>query len=190
MAIDTKAKRLSVAGLSPIGPIMPEADGTISAVDRRVVAGIYSGTTTEESPPTATTIEEALYATLADDGTVGGLVSTRIYPLRIPQLAVVPAITYEQLSGWREHTMTARIAMASPTFRVTAWAMTYSGCNTLADAIRAALNTASGTEGLITVQVMFLINETDVIVQPPQIRGLRRYGRQQDYKIWFNEILN
>jgi len=189
MAIDTKAKRMSVAGLSPIGPITPEADGTISAADRRTMAGVYSGIETAFAS-TAATIESALYAILVADETIAGLVSTRVYPLMIPQPASVPAITYEQLSGWREHTMTDRIAMASPVFRVTSWATTYSGCDALAKAVRTVLNTASGTEGNITVQVIFLINETDVIERVPGVRGLRRFGRRQDYKIWFNEILN
>ena len=43
MAIDTEAKRRSVAELHPTGHILPKPDGTISAADRRVVAGVYGG---------------------------------------------------------------------------------------------------------------------------------------------------
>jgi len=190
MAIDTAAKRMSAASLSPIGVGILTPDGTISAADRRAVSGVWRSARAAPTPPTASTIEEALYATIIADPTVNSIVDTKVYPLRIPQSTAVPAIIYEQISGWREHTMTNRITMASPVFRITASATTYSGCRALANAIRTALNTASGTEGDITVQIMFLLNETDTVIQPSDVRGLRRYECQQDYKIFFNEILN
>jgi len=129
------------------------------------------------------TVEEALYATLIADDDLAAIVGTKIFPQYVPQSAAMPAITYEQAGGDFDHTVTEIVALTAANFVLTAWSADYDDCRTLADAIRKALNAKDG----LVVRV-FLSDESDACVQPADIRGLRRYECQQEYKIWFHLV--
>lgn len=133
------------------------------------------------------TIEKAIYSILANDPDVEGLVSTRVYPLIVPQGASMPAITYEQNSGPREHTMTGPIGMVPAMFVINCWSSTYAQSRTLADYVRIALDGYAGTVGSQKIYVAMLYNENDIIEQSPDIKGTRRYAKQLTFEMWFKE---
>jgi hypothetical protein len=47
------------------------------------------------------TLEEAIYTRCMADGTLSGLISTRLYPLNAPEGAVYPCVVYQVISGGR-----------------------------------------------------------------------------------------
>lgn len=133
------------------------------------------------------TPEEAIVSILKNDTDVDGLVSTRIYPNEVPQGASMPAISYEQTSGDREHTMDGPVGMVPGGFVLNCWAETYSGARTLSDYVRIALDGYSGTTGSQYFWVIFLENESDNLQRIPDVKVLRRYSKQLTFTVWFKE---
>ena len=84
-------------------------------------------------------IETDLYAALAADPTVAGLVSTRIYPSLAPENAALPFITYALVSGVRSRTIAGVGDGVSKRIQIDANAATYSGAKALAAAVISAL---------------------------------------------------
>lgn len=136
---------------------------------------------------TAIAIESVLYSLLVGDATVGGLVGTRVYPAIVPQNASLPATTYQQLSGVREHTCAGPQGMASPRFQINCWADTYAEARTLSDAVRVLLDGYSGTVSERTVHVMMLEDEGDMPEVPAGKDVLKRFVKRLDFIIWFKE---
>lgn len=91
-------------------------------------------------------IDEALFAHLSGNAGVSALVSTRIYPVVLPQGATLPAVTFMEVSAPKIRTMGGRLG-GSPRFQITCWATTPSGARGVSDAILDALDHYSGTMG-------------------------------------------
>lgn len=84
-------------------------------------------------------IEEMLYAILSNDTDVVALVSTRIYPLFVPQDATRPAIAYQQISGPSTYSHNGNSGLQEVRFQLTCEGNTYSQANSVAIAAREAL---------------------------------------------------
>lgn len=89
----------------------------------------------------------ALRAKLLADGTVSGLVSTRIYPRRMQQDVTLPAIVYHKVGGDDETYLSGLVGCVHQRFQLESWAATKIAADALAIAIRNAL-CASGGRGL------------------------------------------
>ena len=133
------------------------------------------------------TPEEAIVSILKNDTDVDGLVSTRIYPNEVPQGAAMPAISYEQASGDREHTMDGPVGMVDASFVLNCWSETYAGSRTLSGYVRIALDGYSGTVGSQYFWVIFLENESDNLQRIPDVKVIRRYSKQLTFTVWFEE---
>jgi hypothetical protein len=112
------------------------------------------------------TIEEAIYSHLIADAGVSALVSTRVYPLTIPQDIALPAIAYQRISGPRISAHDGPTGLARARIQVTCQASTYTAAKGLAMEVRQALDAFRGsvtTEGdeLVEVEASFLANEWD-----------------------------
>ena len=89
-------------------------------------------------------IEAAIRSILIADDTVKAL-TTRVYPVALPQSPQYPLILYTKITGMRDHHLQGPSGHAHPRFQVEAWSKTYTEAKTLADAIREALDGYSGT---------------------------------------------
>ena len=89
-------------------------------------------------------IEESTRAVLIADGTVSGLIGTRVYPLKMPQPATMPSVVYMRISGPRDVSLDGASGSGRARLRYNCWAETYSGAKTLLEAVRAALDGISG----------------------------------------------
>jgi hypothetical protein len=110
-------------------------------------------------------IEEALYAHLTANAGVLALVSTRVYPLVIPQDIALPAIAYQRISGPRELAHDGPTGMARARIQITCQAATYTAAKAVAEAVRLALDgfrgpVAANSEVLV-VEIAALANELD-----------------------------
>lgn len=111
------------------------------------------------------TIEEAIYSHLIADAGVSALVSSRVYPLTIPQDIALPAIAYQRISGPRTHYHAGPSPVAQGRYQITCQAETYSASKGLANAVRSALDGYSGAvtsgEESLEIEGAFLVNELD-----------------------------
>lgn len=105
--------------------------------------------------------EEGLHEHLRRDLTLAPLVSTRIYPLVLPQDPTMPAITYGRTGGARQRTLSGPSHIEEPEFAVTAWADTYTQAKHVAHKIVASLDGLSGALGGVEVLECWFVNEAD-----------------------------
>ena len=115
---------------------------------------------------------QRLYALLSVAPAVVALTGTRIYPLRLPQESVRPAITYQVVSNAQSAPLTCP-ANDTPRVQVSLFADTYAGVCALAAAVRAVLH-GRHPGGL----VVELANEIDQYSDPAAC-----YFRTQDYEL-------
>lgn len=91
-------------------------------------------------------IEEGLYAFLVTNLTT---VTSRVYPIRLPQTVTLPAIIYQRISTGREKTHDQTAAgLAYPRFQFTSYAGTHASCKEVTNQLRSIL---AGFKGVFTV---------------------------------------
>jgi hypothetical protein len=105
-------------------------------------------------------LETEVRARLAADGTISGLVSTRIFPLMLPQNPTYPALVFRRISGPRMHDLQGSIGRGTARLQIDSWATGYLGAQALAAAVRSSLD---GFTGMLTSlhAVIKLDNEID-----------------------------
>jgi hypothetical protein len=107
------------------------------------------------------TIESGLYGELTGDAGVAAIVSTRVYPLQVPQDVSMPAIAYQRISGRPEYAHDGDSGLKRARFQFTCQHTTVIGVKALAAAVIAALSGASGLMDDTTVDAIFIENESD-----------------------------
>lgn len=126
-------------------------------------------------------IEAAINYILVND-TMVKAITTKCYPVKLPQSPTYPLILYTKISGMRDHVLSGASGRAHPRFQVEAWAETYSGAKTLADAIRNALDDYSGTASGTVIHSCLIDSERDVYESE-----IEKYRVIQDFFIWHEE---
>lgn len=117
------------------------------------------------------------------DATILGLVSTRIYPAKLPQNPTFPAVTYQRVSRQGVGTFATAAKLPAILLQVDSWALNYEDSKTLAAAVQTALDNYRGTVDGHTIQAVILESDSDIFedaVQPPV------YRVEAEYRVWFN----
>jgi hypothetical protein len=134
-------------------------------------------------------VEEALYTLLTGNAGVSALVSTRIYPLTIPQNVHLPAIACQVITTEREYSHDGQSPTAGPYIQLTIQAKgtgttsAYDQAKAIAAAVRAALSGFRGTVGSDEIGGIFLENEYDGYNLDSDSAVVR-----QDYRIKWSEV--
>ena len=89
------------------------------------------------------TIGTDIYTALSGDGTVSGLVGNRIYPNWIPQDVTYPCVAYFSDGDDVENDLSGEASIAHHNYEFVCFASSYSGAQSLADAVKNALIAAS-----------------------------------------------
>jgi len=126
-------------------------------------------------------IESALRSILITDDTVKAI-TTRCYPIAIPQSPTYPLILYTRITGMRDHVLQGPSGAAHPRFQVEAWAETYTVAKSLASAIRVALDGYSGTVLGVVIGSILIDSERDIYESEIKI-----YRVISDWYIWHKE---
>ena len=126
-------------------------------------------------------IESAIHYILVNDATVKAI-TTRCYPVIIPQNPTCPLILFTKITGHRDHHLSGPSGVAHPRFQIEAWAETYAGAKELADAIREALDGYSGTAKSTAIHSCLIDSERDVYESEIEV-----YRVIQDYFFWHEE---
>lgn len=128
-------------------------------------------------------VAEALATEMRSDSGISTLVSTRIYPLTIPQDAELPAITYQEVSSVPEHVMGSDSTVWQSRIQINVWDEDYSDCKSITDAVRILMQDFTGTFGGgsgVTVSRIFWEDEMDMYEQ-----GEKLYYTVIDIIIWW-----
>lgn len=124
------------------------------------------------------------------DATVAGLIGTQMYGQLVPHDATVPFLVFQQISDPRLHTHDGDSGLAHPRIQITSWdggADGYAGALALAAAVKARINSTTGTIGSTTGCAVLLDNEADMADIDPRSEERRLFGRRQDYICWHQE---
>ncbi len=128
-------------------------------------------------------IADNLYTYLVAQSVITNIVSTRVYPLILPQEPIYPAISYsddesnytESFDGQTDHTQAI--------FQLNAWAKTYAEATTLGNAISTALKNTSGAFGGINIQRCTIISGPLSVYED----SVEAYRQTYIFSIWHNE---
>jgi hypothetical protein len=132
-------------------------------------------------------IEKALFTHVTSDTVIAALIGTRFFPNQIPQKESLPAATYQQGKGDREHDMEGAVGMVNSEYTVICYGESYSAAKELAEAVRKRLDGYSGIVGGVTIDVIMLTDELDVPEFKPGTDILSRYGKRLTFTVWFKE---
>ena len=127
-------------------------------------------------------LETALRTFVLADAAVTSLAGTRMYPRKLPQTPVLPAIVYQRIDTRRMHDMAGPDGLPRPRFQVTCWASNVGDAVTLAAAVRGRLDGYRGAWGDVTVGSCLCVGESDA--DDPETG---RVGVRQDYMIQHQE---
>lgn len=90
-----------------------------------------------------------LYTFLNAQAGITALITTRIYPLKLPQSVVLPCLSFQLVSEPREYTLD-KASIPNALVQFDCWGTTYLEANTLADALATVLDAYTGAVGSIT----------------------------------------
>lgn len=126
-------------------------------------------------------IEETIYSRLSGFAGLTALVSTRIYPIILPQGVTYPAVTYQRISAEaRESCMVDDVGLVRTRFQMTAWSETFKGARTISEQLRQALQRwkTSGVQGT------YILGEYD-LYDPDSLK----YGAAIDAQVVHEETV-
>jgi hypothetical protein len=130
-----------------------------------------------------------LRAHLLGDVQIAAMVAERVYPLRLPQKTVPPAIVLTRISGPRFGHLRGADGIARPRYQVDSWAVTHDVATLLGTLCRLRLNGYTGTwsdsdspETIIRVTIL-MDPEGDHDLFDEDISG-GLYRHSADYLVW------
>jgi len=101
--------------------------------------------------------EEHLFSRLSGFAGITALISSRIYPIKIPPNTTMPALTYTRISGRRIESLLGNSALCYARYQLDAWGRKYSDVKALAEQVRLCLEGYKGTlAGVIFYGVNYL----------------------------------
>lgn len=108
-------------------------------------------------------IEAAVKGLLTSDATVSGIVSARVYPIALPQDAMLPAISYSRVSTFdKSLTHSGTNKAARTVLQISCWARSALAAKNLANAVKAVLHGYSGETSGETIFSSQVVNEVDL----------------------------
>ena len=126
-------------------------------------------------------IETAIRSILINDATVKAI-TTRCYPVALPQSPTYPLILYTKITGMRDHHLQGPSGHAHPRLQIESWSKSYSEAKTLAAAIRKALDGYSGTASGTVIRSCLIESERDIFESEIEV-----YRIVQDWFTWHEE---
>jgi len=113
-------------------------------------------------------------------------IGSRMHPLRLPDTAVFPAITYQEITApiVATHDETAANALTHARYQLDAWAVSYAGAVALAKAIFDALEGFKGviTKGSDTFTILSCLRSDKRTNNDPETS---LFWVSQDFIIWY-----
>jgi hypothetical protein len=108
-------------------------------------------------------LEEAVASHLAGFAGLSSLVAARLYPVQLPQAPTLPAVTYFVTSGDTKYRHGGSTGFAETFLQIDAWANTYGAAKAVAEQVRLAMITFTGTIASFAVHHADKVNVTDLL---------------------------
>lgn len=128
-------------------------------------------------------IEAALVTRLLADGTVAGIIGTRVYYAVLIQNATLPAVRYQRVTSRRPSVMGVDTGLVETTFQIDCWAATLDGMADLRDACRRAVQRWRDLGASPAISDTFIDDERD----HGREHDLEAYRGGLDIRIWHSE---
>lgn len=114
----------------------------------------------------AVRIDQAIFSRLSTNAALASALTSpdgvvRVYPVRLPETLVLPAVSYQRISGARDSTFTEDWR-AMGVFQFDCWATTYAGARSLADLVLEALQRSDFVLAGVTVLEALVQSERDL----------------------------
>lgn len=126
-------------------------------------------------------IEVAIRSTLIANNTIAAL-TTRCYPVMIPQDPTFPLILYTRITNQPDNLLNGVSGLAYSRFQIEAWGLTYASAKALANAIRGCLNAQKYTVGTVEIVSIVMQSEQDLYEE-----AVNCHRVIQDYTMWHTE---
>lgn len=128
-------------------------------------------------------IDEYLYTFLIAQSGITSIVSTRVYPVILPEKPTYPAITYRDDDHDIDESFDGNGILTRSDYFIDAWSTTHTGALTLAAAIKTALKNHSGSFGGINIQQLSIRTIPGMIYED----SVEAYRKTQLFTIWHDE---
>lgn len=132
-----------------------------------------------------TSIPEEETARRAASTALVTLLGDRVYPVRLPQEATLPAILYFKVSGVRVHSLRGPSGLARPRFQFDAYAEGSGGYGVVKQAAESLRKILDGFRGIVddcNIQYILLDTEEDPYEEEPEL-----YRVSMDFMVMHNE---
>ncbi len=106
-------------------------------------------------------VGKSIFYLLSNASGVSSIVSTRIYPSRIPQIKDFPAISYHKVAHVPTNQKDAVSGFDREDFDIICWGKNYLQLNTLSAAVRTALDRIAISSQGATIDTIVFVSETD-----------------------------
>ena len=133
-------------------------------------------------------VEQEIVYKIQNTAAITTIASTRISPLRLPDQAVLPAITYQLIDAPISASLDEQAsgALAHARYQIDAWAFAYSDAVALGKAIFNALHGFKGviTNGVDSFAIMGITREAK---SSNNDATTALYWISQDFLVWYGE---
>lgn len=127
-------------------------------------------------------IDTALYTRLSGFAGLSKLVSTRIYPIRMPQNATFPLVCYQQVGATRDYVMQNQSGLVQTLYQIDCYDSTLEDARAVAEQARLALSNYSGTSDSVEIDWTAMEGE-EALYEP----AVDLYRMMQFYRLHFRE---
>jgi len=124
-------------------------------------------------------LHESIKSHLEGFAGLSALISTRVYPMRLPQSPTYPAVTYMTTSGFSEYRHGGLVGKGESFVQVGAWGEVYLATKAVAEQVRLAMDTFTGTIGSLAIAYADRVGAIDLV--DPEEPLL--YHISQDFRI-------
>ena len=132
-------------------------------------------------------VGKAIRTRLLSVSAVTNLVSTRIYPLTLPQGVTMPAVRYQRISGNSDPHIRGTTGTATARLQFDILATTYAAAESLREAIREAIDQYTGTSSGVVIHSCNATSHLDLFDEPVHGDAVGLYQMVSDYEIIHSE---
>ena len=126
--------------------------------------------------------DESLYARLSTYAPLMALVSTRIYPMSLPQTPTLPAVTYYRVNAPTEHMLgETASSIERAGYRIQCWGISWASAVAVAEQVIAALDAFAGNLGGATGVRCWGTRTNSLDLDDPETSWKRRI---LDFELW------
>jgi hypothetical protein len=114
-------------------------------------------------------------------------VGSRVYPVKMPQNASLPVITFQRISGERVFAMDKGSGLAFPRFQIDVWSKSYKEVKEIAEQVRLALEGYRNISSGVDINGILYLGDTDEFSSEGTDLQQEIFRVSMDFRIWHNE---